>query len=478
MRNYIASNTEYNKGSKVKSISDHNDRSHSPDYLLSEEHRIYKNESYLFGGDSLENYYQQLRDKRIEMSSKHSNIRKNENEIIESVIIFSEEQARYYLDNNISLMNGLKVIANDFKAKYGFEPMQIDLHLDEGHIDKDNIVKYNIHAHITSYNFDFEKNRSVLRTMRKNDFELMQDIAAEAMQKSGFDFQRGVSKKESGLENQKRNDFVISKQNETIKDNEILIRESHNIKSELENIIDNLRSEKDEIDLDLKNSKVYRTEVKNDLTLSMEQKKSLYSEISEVQKSLRTKRKELVNVEKEIKSIKDLDTSLKKDTLEILKNSKTLLGFDENKLKKSIYQKIKQYSKIDIKSKEIDDLRQDKETLIEHVKKLIEDIEVKEARLESKDEIITDKAHEIKRLMQRDKNNANFTKSEIVEATLNYENEIQSLKTELIEVKQDKEVFKEKSEELKKFKEFVDENHKDIIEDFKDKRKNNYMRHR
>ncbi|MFA9374817.1 MAG: hypothetical protein ACERKK_11745, partial [Poseidonibacter sp.] len=186
----------------------------------------------------------------------------------------------------------------------------------------------------------------------------------------------------------------------------------------------------------------------------------------------------LVKVEKEIKSIKDLDTSLKKDTLEILKNSKTILGFDENKLKKSIYQKIKQYSKIDIRSKEIDDLKQDKAILIEHNTKLIEDIEVKEARLESKDEIITDKAHEIKRLMQRDKNNANFTKSEIIEATLNYENEIQSLKTELIEVKQDKEVFKEKSEELEKFKDFIDENHKDIIEDFEDKRKNRYMRHR
>lgn len=477
MRNYIASNTEYNKGSKIKSISDHNDRSHSPDYLLSEEHRIYKNESYLFGGDSLENYYQQLRNKRIEMSSKHSNIRKNENEIIESVIILSEEQARYYLDNNISLMDGLKAIANDFKCKYGFEPMKIDLHCDEGYIN-DGVVKYNIHAHITSYNFDFEKNRSVLRTMRKNDFELMQDIAANAMQNFGFDFQRGVSKQETGLENQKRNDFIISKQSQTIQENESKIKESYHTKSELENIIDNLRSEKDEVDLDLKNTKVYRDEVKNDLTLSKEQKKSLYSEISEVQKALRTKRKELVRVEKDVKNLKDLDTSFKKDTLEILNDSKTLLSFDESKLKKAIYKKIKEYSRIDLKAKEIDDLKQDKVILIEQVSQLNKDIEKKDSKIRDLEEVDTLKAHEIKRLRQRDKDNANFTKSEIVEATISYENEISDLKNELKQEKKEKEVLKSNQEKSKDLLEFVQENHKEIIEDFEEQKKNRYFRSR
>ncbi len=402
----------------------------------------------------------------------------------------TEEEAEFFnsLDDEEVLKRSAKFLKK-LEEKFGVKILYQTLHNDE----KTKHVQFMF----SSYNFD--NHRVFKSNLKKFDLKILgvelQDMIAkefEDMQIAKykghqFKINRGkhntksienLSMSQMQQEKIKGQEKIIDIQEQSIEENETKIKETYHEKNELENIIDNIRSEKSEVDLDLKNSKVYRDEIKNDLTLSKEQKKSLYDEISEVQKSLRTKRKELVNVEKEIKSIKDLDTSLKKDTLEILKNSKTILGFDENKLKKSIYQKIKQYSKIELKAKEIDDLKQDKATLIEHNTKLIEEVEKRDERLLDKDEIITDKAHEIKRLMQRDKNNANFTKQEIVEATLNYENEIQSLKTELIEVKQDKEVFKEKSEELEKFKDFIDENHKDIIEDFEDKRKNRYMRHR
>jgi len=480
MRNYIASTTDYNKGSAIQKISDHNDRTHKPDYILDEEYQIYKNESFNFQGGTLEDSYNQLRSARQENSKKFANIRKNENEIIESVIILSEEQAKYYLDNNIPLMDGFKEVAKDFSEAYGMEMMQIDFHADEGHV-KDGKPIFNFHAHIISYNFDFDKNQSILRTMRKSDFENMQDIAANAMQKKGFDFVRGISKKESGLKNQTRNDFIIQKQEKEIEINKYKINQAHEVNSILENYKNSLQDEINVVDLNIKTLKSDRDELKNNNSISREEKKVLYSDITQAQKDLRIIRKDLTQEKKTISAFKE---NVVNDVNKILNYSKKLVGYDEKKLFKAISSKLKEYSSIEVEFKENQALKLNSESLniennalIEDNSLLLSELDKKDKRILDLEEISNDKANEIKRLMKKDKASINVTKDEVLQVTQKYESEVSNLQTKL-NLASANDIFKDDEiEKLKEFKEFVEDNHNNVVEDFKYSKKNHH-RHR
>ena len=63
--------------------------------------------------------------------------------------------------------------------KFGFEPMSIDLHLDEGDIRDGKFVEH-IHMHINFFNFDFEKLVQPITIMKRHDFTVFQDLASVA----------------------------------------------------------------------------------------------------------------------------------------------------------------------------------------------------------------------------------------------------------------------------------------------------------
>lgn len=128
------------------------------------------------------------------------------------VIALSEEQALHYLSNGIDITKGFDNFAKDLQDKYGFTPLQLSLHNDEGHIDENGVVKYNIHGHLTLFNYDFVKERSVLRTLTKQDWSNMQDMAQNSFQSVGLDFQRGISKIITKKEHLERNDYILQKQ--------------------------------------------------------------------------------------------------------------------------------------------------------------------------------------------------------------------------------------------------------------------------
>ena len=94
-------------------------------------------------------------------------------------------------------MHGFDKFAKDMKQKYGFTPLQISLHCDEGHVENE-VVKLNVHAHVTFFNYDFEKERSVLRNLHKQDFRDIQDLAQKSFQSVNLDFKRGVGKEITG----------------------------------------------------------------------------------------------------------------------------------------------------------------------------------------------------------------------------------------------------------------------------------------
>lgn len=82
----------------------------------------------------------------------------------------------------------------------------------------------NIHAHITFFNYDFEKEKSVLRTLQKQDFKEMQDIAANSFQKAGLNFIRGEGKEITNKKHLERNEFILSQQQQQIENYDLILK--------------------------------------------------------------------------------------------------------------------------------------------------------------------------------------------------------------------------------------------------------------
>lgn len=239
MRNYISVNAKYYKMSEIDRISNHNFRQSKIDYLLPKEQIKFQNQNIVFNENfqttnqdlSLKNLDFAMRNQFLKLLELKKNIlkknnakhRKNENQLIEMVVALSEEQALNYLENGVDLMAGFKNFAKDIYKKHGLKPLGISLHLDEGNI-KDNVTKLNIHAHLTFFNYHFEKEKSVLRTLKKQDFKEMQDIAANSFQEAGLNFVRGESKEITNKNHLKRNEFILSNQKQQLENYDLILK--------------------------------------------------------------------------------------------------------------------------------------------------------------------------------------------------------------------------------------------------------------
>ena len=94
------------------------------------------------------------------------------------------------------------------RERWGITPLQIHLHLDEGHFenpDDPQSWQPNCHAHVV---WDWI-NHTTGQTCKLNtrDMSTMQDIAAECL-----NMERGISKAETGAGHLKRTDFILAKQ--------------------------------------------------------------------------------------------------------------------------------------------------------------------------------------------------------------------------------------------------------------------------
>ncbi len=239
MRNYISVNAKYYKMGEIDRISSHNFRQIKVDYLLPKEQIKFKNQNIIFDENfnvskedlSLETLDKSMRNQFLKLLKLKQDIlkknnakhRKNENELIEMVVALSEEQALNYLENGVDLMQGFKNFAKDIYKKHGLKPLGISLHLDEGNT-KDNVTNLNIHAHLTFFNYHFEKEKSVLRTLQKQDFKEMQDIAANSFQEVNLNFIRGESKELSGKKHLERNDLILAKQKQQIESYDLILK--------------------------------------------------------------------------------------------------------------------------------------------------------------------------------------------------------------------------------------------------------------
>ncbi|MCT7483922.1 coiled-coil domain-containing protein [Aliarcobacter cryaerophilus] len=246
MRNYISVNAKHYKKKEIQRISEHNFRLQKIGYLLPKEHIKYENVNIIYANNITNKYennltklgeysqnlnelynkkqldnilktqYQLLLKTKEDIQYKNKSYAKtNESTLVEMVVALSEEQAKFYLESGQDLGKGFDNFTKNLCEKYGFTPLQVSLHLDEGYVEN-GVTKLNVHAHLTFFNFDFYKERSVLRTLKKQDYKDLQDLAANSFQEVGFDFKRGESKELSGKEHLERNDFILAKQKEEI----------------------------------------------------------------------------------------------------------------------------------------------------------------------------------------------------------------------------------------------------------------------
>ncbi len=89
------------------------------------------------------------------------------------------------------------------------------------HKPKNGNVKYNVHAHVIFLNYDFDKSKTVLRSLYKKDWANMQDVAQKSFNTHNLDFIRGVPKEETKKEHLERNDYILQEQQQDI-NNQIL----------------------------------------------------------------------------------------------------------------------------------------------------------------------------------------------------------------------------------------------------------------
>lgn len=254
MRNYISVNAKHYKKKEINRISEHNFRLQRIGYLLQREHIKYENVNIIYANSVINKYennltklgeysqnlneiynkkqldnilksqYNLLLKIKEDIQYKNKSYAKaNESTLVEMVVALSEEQAKAYLESGQDLGKGFDNFTKNLCEKYGFTPLQVSLHLDEGNVEN-GVKKLNIHAHLILFNFNFEKERSVLRTLKKQDYKDLQDLAADSFQEVGLNFIRGESKEITNTKHLERNDFILSKQKQQLESYDLILK--------------------------------------------------------------------------------------------------------------------------------------------------------------------------------------------------------------------------------------------------------------
>lgn len=229
-KNYCAVNTKYYKNSNIGEI-DHILRN-MIENVNAIECLTKNNFGYSFGDGDIKNYYgNKLKEARL--ANKRC-LQDNSNTFIDSVLIFDSQKFNECLENGkqAEIEQATKNFMLEFKENYGFEPIGFEFHLDEGTIidseklveldeeeqkkyvpiddpDEDfttEYIKHNVHAHAVFLNYDFEKNKSCLRTMTKDDWSESQDLLHKHFKKFGFD--RGEKKQTNKRDHKTKADYV------------------------------------------------------------------------------------------------------------------------------------------------------------------------------------------------------------------------------------------------------------------------------
>lgn len=312
MKNFISVNlVSYNK-SHLPIIFKHNIERKNFDkpipYLAKKGQELDKNVNLTFSNfEELENKRQNY----LKSKNKDDYMQKH---LLEFVVSLSYDKVKEYLENNQDIDKGFIEYAKDLKAKYGLETLNLDIHKDE-FFEENGEKRYNYHAHILAYNYDFNKNLAFASNLRKSDYRNLQTLAQDSFQKVNLDFKRGVSKFVTKKEHLNRNDYIKQEKQKQLKS---LFVDISTQKKELKKIYSEINKQKNEVkqqrDLYQKVDLEYQTFNEQYLQLqSLEKQKR--QEYKDLENSINSKKLEVENVEKYEKYLKsDIANIVKEHT--------------------------------------------------------------------------------------------------------------------------------------------------------------------
>ena len=397
-------------------------------------------------------------------------------------------KGRNLRDNQSTWVEGVFTFSDQFKedlgSKYSFEELckiANDCVLDIGKKLNANL-KYIVyhgdektgHFHYAFDNYD-NLGRSLFKKINNiNDLSILQDIGFNHFGKLGI--QRGQKKEITGVNNQNKEIYWQNKYNELktqtntqLEQLNIVNTQLNDVNSDIaikttkldsldKNILDKIKLEegysrlledlKTSIEEDkatienlksgVKDLKIQREQLTKDTTKSKEEKKLLYAEITTKQDELRTLKD---NIQAQIKYKKDLEKDLNSKIDIVINNSKTLIGLDKDKLREQISKLVKHYLKFNTQLKEVDELKEKNEKLVNDNIALVEDNSKKDkviSKLKEDNSILNAELSSLKK-------SELFLKNQINELKVSTQKQLNSLNETLGKIK----------DKMNKFKSFI-----------------------
>ncbi|MDN5111898.1 hypothetical protein PJV97_05990 [Aliarcobacter butzleri] len=370
----------------ISKIEEHNEKhtnyGNKVEYLLKENEVLGENIHYKF------NNFNQLEEQRLSILKQEKKEDYQKKHCVEFVISLSNDQLKYYLENGKKLEEidqGFLNYTKKLSETFGFTPLKLDIHRDEGYVDENGQVKHNYHAHILMHNFNFDTKCAIASNLKKENYRKMQDLAQNSFKELGFDFERGISKLKTKKQNLKRNDFIKIKQNKEIRQKFFELDQQQKKLKETYTLLNQQKNE----------MKALRSNFEKE-TLEFQK---LSNKIFELAKLEQEKRQEYRNLEQQIKLEKERilieQSSTKNKIKEIFKENtslqKNLLGNEYTKIEnyEKLYQEIVneinkpyqyQLNENDILKKELERLKLNENELKKWIDKSVKALEIEQKR--------------------------------------------------------------------------------------------------
>lgn len=164
-------------------------------------------------GQTLDQRFQAVHDHVLRLTGKDRDYRAEYTRIVRGktkhIRAWSPIREHVLLCNERTSLADLRRYADECQRRWGITPLQIDLHRDEGHYDHAGKWVPHIHAHLTFEYVNWSSGRSI----KDVDTSALQDLAAECLR-----MERGEAKDKTNREHLERNQYIVRRQGQIIKD--------------------------------------------------------------------------------------------------------------------------------------------------------------------------------------------------------------------------------------------------------------------
>mgnify|MGYP003503948132 FL=1 len=347
-----------------------------------------KEEDYFLVSSSLEKLEKTRLEKIQERENKGDYLK---NHLCEMVIALSQEQVEEYLKEGKDLSEGIQVFAKNLEEKYNLKTLFYSEHFDEGYVEN-NEINRNYHFHLVAYNYDLENMKAILSNFTRQDFRDLQDLASDSFKSVNLEFERGISKTITKKEHLEKNEHIIQKQKEEIKE---LYTNTNKVKNEFK---------------DLRNLFERGSEEYNSLNI-------LVKNLQEEEKELRQKKEVFVEDFKEQRTLVSahlkkfiVDNTTKKNDIRTINNTKDFY--------ESLILEVEKITKLDIRNLDYENIKNFEKNIIEENRNLtskMQQLEKKVQNLENGNYSLKDKIQVLENENDKIKNQNNNFKEFIVE---------------------------------------------------------------